>query len=423
MQYAFAIAGVPLRLPAHRYCKEGSMTAAAARAHAAAQSIQKVESFFMSYKAAVEKTPAVADFTFGNPQEMPLPGLVDALKKHAEPQRVDWYAYKSNEADACAFLAGVLTTELGLPFEPEDIALTKGAFGAIKMCFTMLLEPGDECIVPLPGWFCYGPMLAVAGAKEVQVPLDPGNFDLDLQAIAGAITPRTRIVIVNTPHNPTGRIYSRAELRKLADLLEAKSAEIGRRIWMLSDEPYRRIRFDGLGFTTPAAVYPHTLIDYSYGKVLLAPGLRLGYLAISPALPASEREELRRFRFAVQMADGWNVPDAPLIYAIPDLETVSLDMAALARRRDRMLGALTQWGYDLTRPEGTFYLWGHAPGGDSAAFADRLQKSGVYVMPGTIFDRPTDFRLCLTATDEMIENALPAFQAAADQASGLMASR
>jgi aspartate aminotransferase len=423
MQYAFAIAGVPLRLPAHRYCKEGSMTAAAARAHAAAQSIQKVESFFMSYKAAVEKTPAVADFTFGNPQEMPLPGLVDALKKHAEPQRVDWYAYKSNEADACAFLAGVLTTELGLPFEPEDIALTKGAFGAIKMCFTMLLEPGDECIVPLPGWFCYGPMLAVAGAKEVQVPLDPGNFDLDLQAIAGAITPRTRIVIVNTPHNPTGRIYSRAELRKLADLLEAKSAEIGRRIWMLSDEPHRRIRFDGLGFTTPAAVYPHTLIDYSYGKVLLAPGLRLGYLAISPALPASEREEFRRFRFAVQMADGWNVPDAPLIYAIPDLETVSLDMAALARRRDRMLGALTQWGYDLTRPEGTFYLWGHAPGGDSAAFADRLQKSGVYVMPGTIFDRPTDFRLCLTATDEMIENALPAFQAAADQASGLMASR
>jgi aspartate aminotransferase len=423
MQYAFAIAGVPLRLPAHRYCKEGSMTAAAARAHAAAQSIQKVESFFMSYKAAVEKTPAVADFTFGNPQEMPLPGLVDALKKHAEPQRVDWYAYKSNEADACAFLAGVLTTELGLPFEPEDIALTKGAFGAIKMCFTMLLEPGDECIVPLPGWFCYGPMLAVAGAKEVQVPLDPGNFDLDLQAIAGAITPRTRIVVVNTPHNPTGRIYSRAELRKLADLLEAKSAEIGRRIWMLSDEPYRRIRFDGLGFTTPAAVYPHTLIDYSYGKVLLAPGLRLGYLAISPALPASEREEFRRFRFAVQMADGWNVPDAPLIYAIPDLETVSLDMAALARRRDRMLGALTQWGYDLTRPEGTFYLWGHAPGGDSAAFADRLQKSGVYVMPGTIFDRPTDFRLCLTATDEMIENALPAFQAAADQASGLMASR
>ena len=384
------------------------------RANAAAHSIRKVETFFKAYSAAVKETPAIADFTFGNPQEMPLPEVVNALKTHAEPQSVDWFAYKTNEVDACEFLADVLSKELELPFEADDIALTKGAFGAIKMAFTMRLEPGDECIVPLPGWFCYGPMLAAAGAKEVQVPLNPSNFDLDLQAIADAITPRTRIVVVNTPHNPTGRIYSRSDLQQLADLLEVKSAEIGQRIWILSDEPYRRIRFDGIGFTTPAAVYPHTLIDYSYGKVLLAPGLRIGYLAISPTLPAAEREELRTLRFAVQMADGWNVPDAPLIYALPDLETVSLDIAVLARRRERMLGALGQWGYQMTRPEGTFYLWGRAPGGDSDAFAAHLQKSGVYVMPGTVFDRPTDFRICLTATDEMIENALPAFQETAE---------
>jgi len=391
------------------------MATAALRAHAAAHSIRKVEAFFKSYSTAVKETPAIADFTFGNPHEMPLPGVVNALKTHAEPKSVDWFAYKTNEVDACEFLADALSTELGLPFEAGDIALTKGAFGAIKMCFTMLLEPGDECIVPLPGWFCYGPMLAAAGAKEVQVPLDPISFDLDLQAIADAITPRTKIVVVNSPHNPTGRIYSRSDLQQLADLLEEKSAEIGRRIWILSDEPYRRIRFDGIGFTTPAVVYPHTLIDYSFGKILLAPGLRIGYLAISPTLPASEREELRELRFAVQMADGWNVPDAPLIYAIPDLNAVSIDMAALARRRERMLGVLGQWGYKMTKPEGTFYLWGRAPGGDSAAFAEYLQQSGVYVMPGTVFDRPTDFRLCLTATDEMIENSLPAFQLAAEQ--------
>lgn len=395
--------------------KERPIATAAQRAHAAADSIRKVEAFFKSYSAAVQETPAIADFTFGNPREMPLPSVVNALKTHAEPQNVDWFAYKTNEADACEFLANVLSTELGLLFEAGDIALTKGAFGAIKMCFTMLLEPGNECIVPLPGWFCYGPMLATAGATEVQVPLDPIKFDLDLQAIADAITSRTKIVIVNTPHNPTGRIYSRSDLQQLADLLEAKSVEIGHRIWILSDEPYRRIRFDGIGFTTPAAVYPHTLIDYSYGKILLAPGLRIGYLAISPTLPASEREELRELCFAVQMADGWNVPDATLIYALPDLESVSIDIAALARRRERMLGALGQRGYKMTKPEGTFYLWGRAPGGDSAVFAERLQKNGVYVMPGTVFDRPTDFRLCLTATDEMIENALPAFRLAADQ--------
>ena len=390
------------------------MTAISSRALDAAQSIQRVEAFFNAYRAGVEKAPAVADFTFGNPHEMPLPSLVNAIKAHAEPQGVDWYAYKTNESDACEFLANVLAKELDLPFEPDDIALTKGAFGAIKMCFTMLLEQGDECIVPLPGWFCYGPMLAAAGAREVPVPLDPDNFELDLQAIAEAITPRTRVVVVNSPHNPTGRIYSRSDLEELADLLETKSAEIGRRIWILSDEPYRRIRFDGHGFTTPAAVYPHTMIDYSYGKILLAPGLRLGYLAISPTLPASEREEVRGLRFAVQMADGWNVPDAPLIYALPDLEHISIDMTALARRRERMLGALSQWGYNMTSPEGTFYLWGHAPGGDSAAFYERLRESGVYVMPGTVFNRPTDFRICLTATDEMIEKSLPAFQAAAE---------
>lgn len=391
------------------------MPTVASRAHEAARSIQKVEAFFKTYSAAVKETPAIADFTFGNPHEMPLPGVVNALKTHAEPQTVDWFAYKTNEAGACGYLASALTEELGLPFEEEDIALTKGAFGAIKMCFTMLLEPGDECIVPLPGWFCYGPMLAAASAKEVQVPLDPSNFDLDLSAISDAITPSTRIVVVNTPHNPTGRIYSRADLQGLADLLEAKSAEIGRRIWILSDEPYRRIRFDDFGFTTPAVVYPHTLIDYSFGKILLAPGLRLGYLAISPTLPQSEREELQTLRFAVQMADGWNVPDATLIYAIPDLDMVSIDIAALTRRRERMLGALSQWGYEMTRPEGTFYLWGRAPGGDGDAFSKRLQESGVYVMPGSIFDRPTDFRVCLTATDEMIENALPFFQAVADE--------
>lgn len=391
------------------------MATAAQRAHAAAHSIRKVEAFFKSHSAAVRETPAIADFTFGNPHEMPLPEVVNALKTHAEPKSVDWFAYKTNEFDACEFLADALSAELGLPFEAEDIALTKGAFGAIKMCFTMLLEPGDECIVPLPGWFCYGPMLAAAGAKQIQVPLDPNSFDLDLKAIADAITTRTRVVVVNTPHNPTGRIYSFSDLQQLAELLEAKSAEIGHRIWILSDEPYRRIRFDGVGFTTPAAVYPHTLIDYSFGKILLAPGLRLGYLAISPTLPASEREELRELRFAVQTADGWNVPDAPLIYALPDLDAVSIDIAALARRRQRMLDALGQWGYKMTKPEGTFYLWGRAPGGDSAAFSEHLRESGVYVMPGTVFDRPTDFRLCLTATDEMIENSLPAFQLAAEQ--------
>src|SRR5204863_2605108 len=135
---------------------------------------------------------------------------------------------------------------------------------------------------------CYGPMLLAAGAVPRMVRLKEPSFDLDLAAIEAAIGPRTRLVVVNTPHNPTGRIYDRATLTALADLLERVSARFGRRIFLLSDEPYRRIRFDGRDFVSPAAVYPWTLISYSYGKVLLAPGQRIGYLAFSPLMPMAD---------------------------------------------------------------------------------------------------------------------------------------
>jgi len=224
----------------------------------------------------------------------------------------------------------------------------------------------------------------MADAKAVRARLDPTRFDLDLDAIDAAIGPRTGMVIVNSPHNPTGRVYSRSELEALADLLERASARIGRRIFLLSDEPYRRIRFDGIGFTSPAAVYPWTLIDYSYGKVLLAPGQRLGYLAVSPLMPEPERAALRGAMFSTQMALGWTFPNAVMQYAVPDLEHLSIDMSALTRRRDRVLSELEPLGYEFAPPEGTFYLFGKAPGGDDTAFFNALADRDVFVMPGAI---------------------------------------
>ena len=183
------------------------------------------------------------------------------------------------------------------------------------------MDAGAEVVIPVPGWFCYAPMLRMADMVPVKVALDPGSFDLDLAAIDAAITPRTRMVVVNSPNNPTGRIYSRDHLQALADLLEAASRRIGARIWLLSDEPYRRIRFDGNGFTSPAELYPWTLIDYSYGKVLLAPGQRLGYLALSPLLPAGDRDALRAAFFPAQMALGWGFADAVMQHSVAALES------------------------------------------------------------------------------------------------------
>ena len=264
------------------------------RGSVAADEFATVRAFFDHVaEARGEYLEGACDFTFGNPHEMPLPGLVAALRESIEPRNEDWFAYKTSEAEPRAVIAAALTREIGLAFEPEDVALTQGAFGAIGLAFRLVMDAGAEVIIPVPGWFCYAPMLRVADLVPVKVALEPPRFDLDLAAIDAAITPRTRMVVVNSPHNPTGRIYPRAALQALADLLEAASRRIGERIWLLSDEPYRRIRLDGNGFTSPAAVYPWTMIDYSYGKVLLAPGLRLGYLALSPLMPATERQVLR----------------------------------------------------------------------------------------------------------------------------------
>ncbi|WP_395244973.1 aminotransferase class I/II-fold pyridoxal phosphate-dependent enzyme [Agromyces sp. MMS24-K17] len=381
------------------------------RAIDARGSVEVVTGFFTRIQAA-GSDPDALDFTFGNPHEPPLQGLVDALRTNVEPRSVDWFAYKDNVRTAQDAVAAGLRTELGLEFEPEDVAMTQGAFGALSLAFALLADAGDEVVIPAPGWFCYSPMLHAANLAPVEAPLDPVTFDLDVEAVARALTPRTRIVVVNSPANPTGRIYPRSTWDALGEVLEAASARYGRRIWLVSDEPYRRIRFDGLGFDSPAGVYPWTVVDYSYGKVLLAPGARLGYLALSPLLPRAERDELRASLMPLQLAIGWGFPDAIMQYSVPELEGVSIDLAELTRKRDRLLGALRGAGYELTTPEGTFYLWGRAPADDAAAYCEALAQRGVFVMPGTLFDRPGHFRVSLTATMDMIERALPELIAA-----------
>jgi aspartate aminotransferase len=264
------------------------------RISAAAAAFSAVKHFYFESRYGQRRlAPGISDFTFGNPHEMPLEGLVSAIRARAVPHDQNWFAYKTSEEDPQAFLAEHAGRELGLAFDPADIALTAGAFGAIMVAFHLVLDVGDEAIYSEPAWFCYEPTLLAVDAVPRQVALKAPAFDLDLGAIDAAIGPRTRLVIVNTPHNPTGRIYGRETLRALAELLERASVRIGHRLYLLSDEPYRRLRFDGRGFASPAGLYPWTLISYSYGKVLLAPGQRLGYLALSPLMPQADRQALR----------------------------------------------------------------------------------------------------------------------------------
>jgi aspartate aminotransferase len=381
-----------------------------ARIRAADATFAAVKHFYFTSRYGERRlTPGISDFTFGNPHEMPLPGLVSAIRERAVPHDKNWFAYKTSEEEPQAFLAEHVGRELGLAFEPADIALTAGAFAAINVAFHVILDAGDEAIYSEPAWFCYEPCLIAADAVPVKLKLKRPTFDLDLAAIDAAIGPKTRLVIVNTPHNPTGRIYGRDVLKELAELLDRASARIGRRIYLLSDEPYRRLRFDGRGFDSPAAFYPWTLIAYSYGKVLLSPGQRLGYLALSPLMPTADRQPIRDSLFSAQMALGWCFPNAVMQYAVPDLEKLSIDQDALTGRRDRLMTTLCAAGYEALTPEGTFYLWSRWPEGDTDKMWNALADRDVFVMPGSIMNAPRHFRISLTASDAMVDRALPAF--------------
>lgn len=394
------------------------MQVASNRAQAAANSFEPIRQFYFHSRYADRRgNPDICDFTFGNPHEMPLPGLVEAIQHHALPLNKDWFAYKASEPEPQAFLAERLSQELSLPFEPADIALTNGAMAAIAVAFRLLLDVGEEAIFSVPSWFCYEPMLRAADATPKKVKLRADRYDLDLAAIDEAISPQTRLMIINTPHNPTGRIYSQDQLVALADLLNRASERIGRRIFILSDEPYRRIRFDGHDFVSPAAVYPWTVVAYSYGKVLLAPGQRLGYLALSPHMPGENRRALQSSLFAVQMALGWCFPNAVMQYALPNLEGLSIDIDTLSRKRARMAATLERAGYHVLRPEGTFYLFCKYPGGDGQRVWDALADRDVFVMPGSVMDVPDHFRISLTASEPMIERSLPVFEEVAQAVS------
>jgi aspartate aminotransferase len=371
-------------------------------------SFQQIDRYIIEYGS--RRQVKGCDFTFGNPHQMPSERYVNILQDALAPRNDQWFAYQTNGEPAREAAAESLEGLLGMPFRPQDIYLTSGGFSAIALALKTVADPGDEVIYSLPPWFLYEPLVLEAGLVPVKVGINTTTFDLDLAAIEAAVTERTRVVIVNTPNNPTGRIYPPALLRRLAEMLEAASLRIGRRIYLVSDEPYNRIVFDGLRFHSPVEFYPYTLLAYSYGKTHLAPGMRVGYLAVPPTMP--RRQEMRAAINSLQVALGWIYPSSLLQHALPKLEKYTIDVGQLQRRRDRLVQALGRMGYRVWPPEGAFYLYVPSPIPDDQAFTASLARRDVFVLPGVMFETPGFFRISLTANEDMIERSLPAFEAA-----------
>lgn len=358
--------------------------------------------------------PEGCDFVAGNPQEMALPEYVEALQRWTVPQDKDWYAYKFNEPYATAAVADALRRRRGVAFEADDVLMTDGAFTGLNLCIRTLTDPGDEVVFLSPPWFFYEAMIVGAGAEPVRVRVDQRTWDLDLDAIGAAITERTAAIVVNSPHNPTGKIYPPETLAALAEVLTSASERHGRPIYLISDEAYSRIVFDDRPYPSPTEFYPYSFLVYTYAKQLLTPGQRCGYVALPPSMP--DRPAMRQALAIAQLTHGGHgAPSNVLQRAIADLEGMSVDVKALQRRRDRMVDALRSYGYDLHSPEGTFYLLPTSPDPDDVAFVARLARDKVYVLPGAIVEMPGRFRISVTGNDEMVERALPIFEAAASE--------
>ncbi len=381
--------------------------------------LQEAMSSFMSFftsevfiQAGVD--PEACNFMLGNPHDMPLQGFVDALARAIVPQDKDWFAYKMNEDIPRQVLAKNLSQTRGLSFQPEDIFMTTGAFGALAVSLNAMIDPGDEVIFITPPWFFYETLILAAGGKPVRVKVNPESFDLDLAAIEAAITTSTRAIIVNSPNNPTGKIYPASTLEGLSELLTDASQRNQRPLYLISDESYCRIVYDGRDFLSPTNYYPNSFLVYTYGKTLLTPGQRLGYLALPPGM--TDMEAMREAIFASQFATAYAIPNALLQHSLPDLEKLSVDVEQLQERRDRLVGELRQIGYDIHTPEGTFYLLPRSPMPDDREFTRLLAEQHIYCLPGSVCEMPGYFRISITANDDMVERSLPGFARAMELA-------
>jgi aspartate aminotransferase len=361
--------------------------------------------------------PDACDFALGNPQSMPLQPFVRALRDATEPRNPTWYAYKTNEAASRETIVRSLRTLTGVAYPPENIFLTNGATGALLVTLNALLGHGDEAVFQNPPWFFYEGMILRSGGTPVAVDVRPDTFDLDVEAIARAITPRTRLVIVNSPNNPTGKVYGAATLEALGRALEEASRRVGHPVLLVSDEAYRAVVYDGASFRSPTTFYRNSIMIYTYGKTLLTPGQRLGYIALSPGLDhlASWRDVI----YSTQILSGWAMASALMQHSLPDLEKIALDVAALERRRDRFVQGLRDAGYEVRSPEGAFYITPRAPLDDDVAFCNSLAEEGVFCLPGSVVKMRGYFRASLTGNDEMVERSLPRFAAARARARSL----
>jgi aspartate aminotransferase len=351
----------------------------------------------------------VFDFSLGNPYGDPPPPLAQEIARLAGNPPPDLHKYMPNAGfpDVRQRVADDLRRDTGLPFTSELIVMTVGAAGALNVALRSILSQGDEVIVIAPYFVEYLFYIRNAGGVPV-VAQSAGDFQLDVEAIRAAITGRTKALLLNTPNNPTGAVYPAGSLRELSRVLAEGEARTGGPIYVLSDEPYRKIVYSGAVFSPPAASLPNALVAYSHSKDLNLPGERIGYLAVSPR--AADAAELADACVFCNRVLGFVNAPSLMQRAVAGFQGIEADMSVYRKNRDLLVTALSESGFSVVPPGGAFYLFPRSPEEDEMTFVEAAREENVLVVPGRGFGRKGHFRIAFCLAPETVERSLPAWR-------------
>jgi len=369
---------------------------------------------FGKVRAAEVGAENVFDFSIGNPS-VPAPEMVNevAIKLLQEMDPVLLHGYTSAQGDALVRkqIADNLNKRFATAFRPENLYMTVGAAASLCCCLNGLCNPGDEVIVFAPFFPEYRVFIEGAGAKITMIPADVEAFQIDFAAFEAAINEKTKAVIVNSPNNPSGTLYSEDTVKKLASILEEASNKFGQPIYLLADEPYREIVFEGQSVPFLPKFYNNTLVCYSWSKSLSLPGERMGYVLVPDAVSDSE------LVYAAVAGAGRSLGyvNAPSLFqrVCAACVDVTADVAVYEENKNIMVPALREMGYHVVEPQGTFYMFPRTLIPDDIAFCEKAKDYNLLIVPGTGFGCPRHARISYCVPTERAKRSLDAFEALA----------
>lgn len=352
----------------------------------------------------------VFDFSLGNPDVPPPPVVKETLRELIDSSTTSHgYMPNSGYPHVRQAVADYLNKEYKVGLTSDLIVMTSGAAGALNDILRALMNPGEDILVPAPYFVGYHQYAFVAGANLKPVAGFP-DFHLDLDAVEKAITEKTRVMLINSPNNPTGVVYNEEELLGLGKILEKASKKFKKRIYLISDEPYRKIAYD-VDVPSVFDVYPHTIVLSSYSKELSLAGERIGYLAVHP-----KAEDAATIAGAAGVTNTMMYVNAPALFqqVVGQLQGVTVDIGIYRKRRDMFCKGLHEAGYEFDVPDGAFYLFPKSPIEDDIKFVSILQENNILAVPGKGFGGPGYFRLSYAVPDKTITGSFKGFKKAFD---------